>query len=147
MEITAFIIIGGVWAAFLLPSFFENQRRASMSSTRSFARHNDLLASVALQSPDEVRVRHMAQRRRRRSVFLLSFGAVSTLAVAVLTGSALWLGATIVFDVALAGFVTALLNARAAHFRPVAAVVPIAAHGGEQASGVEALASVRIVAG
>jgi uncharacterized membrane protein len=146
MEITALIIIGGVWAAFLLPSFFENQRRSSLSSTRSFARHSDLLASVAMQSTEEVRMRRLAQRRRRRSVFLLSFGAVATLSMAVLTGSTLWLGATIVFDIALAGFVTALLQARAAHFRPVAAVVPLAA-GTEELSEIEVVPAVRIVAG
>jgi len=147
MEITAFIIIGGVWAAFLLPSFFENQRRASLSSTRSFARNNDLLASVAMQSAEEVRQRRAAQRRRRRSVVLLSLGAVSTLSAAVVTGSTVWLGATIVFDVALAGFVTALLQARAAHFRPAAPVVRIDAGGTDQIAPAEVVPSVRIVAG
>ncbi|MDX2467678.1 MAG: hypothetical protein QNL12_10210 [Acidimicrobiia bacterium] len=106
MEIYAFLIIGVVWAAFLLPNFFENQKSASMSSTRSFARNNDLLASVALQSTETVRAAGVARRRRRRSVALLGTGALGSLAAAVMTGSALWLGVTVVFDVLLAGFVS-----------------------------------------
>ncbi len=147
MEITAFLIIGGVWAAFLLPNFLESQKSASMSSTRSFARNNDLLASVALQSTDAVRAASVARRRRRRSVVMLGTGALGSLTIAVMTGSALWLGITIVFDVLLAGFVTALLQAKAAKFTPVATVIPIDLTGQPDARELQAMRTVRIVAG
>lgn len=147
MEILAFLIIGGVWAVFLLPSFFESQRSASLSSTRSFARNNDLLASVALQSAETVRATSKARRRRRRTVALLGTGALGSLAAAVFTGNAVWLGVTIAFDVMLAGFVTALLQARAARFAPVAPVVPIAVPARQDLGEVEVLPTVRIVAG
>lgn len=146
MEILAFLIIGAVWAVFLLPSFFESQRSASLSSTRSFARNNDLLASVALQSAETVRAASTARRRRRRAVAILGTGALGSLAAAVITGSTIWLGVTIVFDVLLAGFVTALLQARAARFVPVAPVVPLETKVPEYPE-VEVLPSVRIVAG
>ena len=145
MEILAFLIIGGVWAVFLLPSFFEGQRSASMRSTRSFARHNDLLASVALHSAEEVRAANMARRRRRRTVAVLSTGALGSLGAAVITGSTVWLGVTIVFDILLAGFVTALLQAKAARFQALAPVVSIDLTEQRDVGEVEATHSIRIV--
>ncbi|MDJ0953093.1 MAG: hypothetical protein QNJ81_05390 [Acidimicrobiia bacterium] len=145
MEILAFLIIGGVWAVFLLPSFFEGQKSASMRSTRSFARSNDLLASVALRSADEVRAASGARRRRRRAVAILGSGALGSLGAAVITGSTVWLGVTIFFDVLLAGFVTALLQAKAARFQQVAPVVSIDSAQGGEATEVEAIPTIRIV--
>jgi hypothetical protein len=147
MEILAFLIIVGVWMVFLLPSFFENQRSASLSSTRSFARSNDLLASVALHSAEEVRAANWARRRRRRTVAFLSTGALGSLAAAVLTGSVIWLGVTIAFDILLAAFVTALLQAKAARFAAVAPVVRLETGTSEDLTEVEVLPSIRIVAG
>jgi hypothetical protein len=145
MEILAFLIIGGVWAVFLLPSFFESQRSASLSSTRSFARNNDLLASVALQSAETVQAAGRSRRRRRRAVFFLGTGALGSLAAAVLMGSTIWLGVTIVFDILLAGFVTALLQARSTKFAPVASVLPFET--GNREDVAEPMRTVRIVAG
>ena len=116
-----------------------------MRSTRSFARNNDLLASVALHSAEEVRASRVAKRRRRRTVSVLGTGALGSLAAAVMTGSTLWLGVTIVFDILLAGFVTALLQAKADRFRTVAPVVPIDLTGQEDLSEVEVVRSIRIV--
>ena len=147
MEILAFLIIGGVWAVFLLPSFFESRKGAALSSTRNFARNNDLLASVALQSTEAVRAVGVARRRRRRAVALLGTGALGSLAAAVLTGSTVWLGVTIVFDVLLAVFVTALLQAKAVRFQPVASVVSIDLTGQDRSVEPEAMGTVRIVAG
>jgi hypothetical protein len=147
MEILAFLIIGGVWAVFLLPGFFESKRSASLSSTRSFARSNDLLASVALQSAEQVRATSSARRRRRRTVVILGSGALGSLAAAVLTGSVIWLGVTIAFDILLAAFVTALLQAKAARFASVAPVVPLETGTREELTEVEVVPSIRIVAG
>ena len=147
MEITAFLVIAGVWAAFLLPSFFEGQKSASMRSTRTFARNNDLLASVALQSAQEVRAAGVARRRRRRTVAFLSSGALGSLGAAIITGSTVWLGVTIVFDVLLAGFVTALLQVKAARFQEVAPVVSIDLTKPEELTEVEVVPTrtIRIV--
>jgi hypothetical protein len=147
MEILAFLIIGGVWAVFLLPSFFESHRSASLSSTRKFARNNELLASVAMQSTERVRAINRARRRRQRTVAFLGAGALGSLGAAVITGSTVWLGVTIVFDVFLAGFVTALLQARAAHFTPVAPVVRIDGGVRDETSEIGIAHTVRIVAG
>ena len=147
MEILAFLIIAVVWAVFLLPSFFESHRSSSLSSTRSFARNNDLLASVALQSAETVRAVSHARRRRRRAVFFLGTGALGSLAAAVATGSTIWLGAAIVFDVLLAGFVTVLLQTRASKFAPVAPVVPIEGAVRAVPPEAEVMPTVRIVAG
>jgi len=147
MEILAFLIIGGVWAVFLLPAFFESQRSSSLSSTRSFARSNDLLASVALHSAEEVRAANHSRRRRRRAVSFLGTGALGSLAAAVFTGSVVWLGVTIVFDVLLAAYVAALLQAKAARFARAPNVVPLEAPARQDARSTEAMPTVRIVAG
>ncbi|MDJ0663938.1 MAG: hypothetical protein QNJ75_05215 [Acidimicrobiia bacterium] len=116
-----------------------------MKSTRSFARGNDLLASVALHSAEEVRAARAARRRRRRAVAILSTGALGSLGAAVATGSTVWLGVAIVFDILLAGFVTALLQAKAARFKTMAPVVSIDPTGAEDLSEVEVVRSIRIV--
>lgn len=146
MEILAFLIIGGVWAVFLLPVFFESSKSASLRSTRSFARHNDLLAAVATQSTAEVRAARLARTRRRRTVVMLGSGALGSLAASVLTGSTLWLGVTILFDVMLAGFVTVLLQVKAARFIEVAPVVELdlTSHA-EELTEVAVVPTIRIV--
>lgn len=52
---------------------------------------------------------------------------------------------TILFDIMLAGFVTALLQAKAARFRTVAPVVNIELTAPEQPSELELIPSIRIV--
>jgi len=116
-----------------------------MRSTRNFARHSDLLASVALHSAEEVRAASRARRRRRRTVAVLGTGALGSLGAAVLTGSTAWLGVTIVFDVLLAVFVTALLQAKAERFEKVAPVVSIDLTAQRDVGDVEATPSIRIV--
>jgi len=146
MEIYAFLIIGVVWAVFLLPSFFEGQKSASLRSTRNFSRNNELLASVALKSAEGVRAQNVARRRRRRTVAILGSGALGSLGAAVLTGSTLWLGVTIVFDILLAGFVTALLQVKAARFTETATVVSIDLTGDQhELTEVEVVPTIRIV--
>lgn len=112
MQLIGFIVIALLWAAFLLPSFFENRRKAPIASTRSHARRTALLATVASSSAAEVVARRRATQRRLRTLVLLAGGAFATLAVAIWRSSVIWLGLSIAFDVALAGFVTMLLYAR-----------------------------------
>jgi hypothetical protein len=112
MEILAFILIACIWAAFLLPSFFESRRRAPINATRDFARSTALLASVATVPGTEVMARRKARERRRRLLYSLVAGAVISLTVAVLQSSVVWLAVTLVFDVAIAAFVALLLHVR-----------------------------------
>lgn len=112
MPLLVFLLIGAVWAAFLLPSFFESRRRAPMTATRSFQRGNELLANVATADSQLLLARRRQADRRRTLLLGLSAGAVITLAVALLTGGVLWLGATIVFDLAIGAYVMLLLMLR-----------------------------------
>ena len=112
MPLLVFLLIGAVWAAFLLPSFFESRRRAPISATRNFQRSNELLGSIAVADAQQIVARRRQASRRRRLLLFLSFGAAATLAVAILTGSMLWLGATLVFDLLIGGYVTLLLMLR-----------------------------------
>ncbi len=109
MELFAFILIGGIWAAFLLPSIVDGRRQAPSSSMRGFARSKDLLASVALSDARIERQRRRTSLRRRRILAGLGSGALASLGIAIALGSSTWLAITIGFDVAFAGYVTLLL--------------------------------------
>ena len=51
MAIVLFILIAGLWAAFLLPSFFDHRSQTPRSTTRDFARTKQLLAAVSASDP------------------------------------------------------------------------------------------------
>ncbi len=123
MQLIGFIVIAVLWAAFLLPSFFENRRQAPMATTRSFARSTALLATVSQATSAGVAARRQATRRRTRALLLLSGGAFVTLAVAVWQSSVVWLGLSIAFDVALAGFVTMLLSIKQRRYEAASTMV------------------------
>lgn len=112
MTVLAFILIAAIWAAFLLPSFFESRRRAPINATRDFARSTALLASVATVPGTEVMARRKARERRRRMLYALAAGAVISLSVAVWRSSVMWLSVTLVFDVAIATYVALLVHVR-----------------------------------
>lgn len=155
MPLLVFLLIGAVWAAFLLPSFFESRRRAPISATRNFQRSNELLASVAGVDAQLVMARRRQALRRRRLLLSLSAGAVVTLAIAVLTSSLVWLGATVVFDLLIGAYVTLLLMARQRAFAVAMAprigtVAPPAVEEpstGSRRESAQASTTVRVVAG
>ena len=111
MEIYAFLLIGGIWAAFLLPSLMEGRRTAPASSTRSFARNQDLLASVSTERVQAAQRKRAAIKRQRAFLGLVA-GAVVTLLAAIVLSSPAILALSIVFDLGIAAFVTMLLQAR-----------------------------------
>jgi Flp pilus assembly protein TadB len=120
------ILIAGLWAAFLLPSFFDHRSRAPKTTTRDFARTKKLLQQVASAQPDgEAYVRRHAQLKRQRVLIGLAATAFLTLVVATWTGSIAWLWLTVAVDVAFAGYVTLLLHTKQQKFVPRATVVPI----------------------
>jgi hypothetical protein len=153
MPIVLFILIAGLWAAFLLPSFFDHRSQTPSSTTRDFARTKQLLAAVSASQPDgEDYVRRHTQVRRTRVLVGLAITAAVTLVVATWTGSVPWLWATIGIDVVIAGYVTTLLAIKRQRLSPRAAVVPIAApvQPVEPAPQVEAFPesqTVRVIAG
>ncbi len=120
------ILIAGLWAAFLLPSFFDHRSRAPKTTTRDFARTRRLLAQVASAQPDgEAYVRHHAQMKRQRILTGLGVTAFLTLVVATWTGMVAWLWLTVALDIAFAGYVALLLYTRQQRSVPKAMVVPI----------------------
>jgi hypothetical protein len=111
MEIIVFILLAGVWAAFLLPSFFDHRRQTPRAATRDFARTRRLLASVSSTgSSGNGYARRNAQLRRQRLMLLLGIAAAVSLVIAVLTGSVIWLMASIVIDAAIAVYVALLVQ-------------------------------------
>jgi hypothetical protein len=155
MAIVLFILIAGLWAAFLLPSFFDHRNRNPRSTTRDFARTKQLLATVSASQPDtEAYVRRHTQIRRTRVLIGLGVGALVTLVVATWTGSVAWLWAAVAFDAAIAGYVTLLLTMKRQRAIPQAQVVPIttasaepAAAEADQADGYMEAQTVRVIAG
>ncbi|GMQ93596.1 MAG: hypothetical protein BMS9Abin12_1075 [Acidimicrobiia bacterium] len=120
------ILIAGLWAAFLLPSFLDHRSRAPKTTTRDFARTKQLLGQVAAAQPDgEAYVRHHAQVKRQRMLIGLAAGALLTLVVATMMSSVAWLWLTIAIDITLAGYVTLLLYLKQQKSVPRAAVVAI----------------------
>ena len=112
MPLLVFLLIGAVWAAFLLPSFFESRRHAPISATRNFQRSNELLASVAGANSQQILAKRRQAMRRRRMLLILSGGALVTLAAAIVTGSTMLLGLALVFDLLIGAYVTLLLMHR-----------------------------------
>jgi len=116
----------------------EGRRSAPASSTRNFARSKDLLASVATEQR-QVKQRRRASAKRQRILIALIVGAVISLAAAIVMASPVLLVVTIAFDLAVAAFVTLLLQARQ---QPVTAdVVHLRVVENDE------LATVRVVAG
>lgn len=148
------ILIAGLWAAFLLPSFFDHRSRAPKTTTRDFARTKRLLEQVSSADPDgEAYVRHHNQIRRQRILLGLGATAIITLAVATWMGSVAWLWLTIAIDIAIAVYVTGLLYMKSQRMVPRASVVPIESAQAPAAATVdtppayEETPTVRVIAG
>jgi hypothetical protein len=105
MEILLFILLIGVWAAFVVPAFVNSKREAYVNA-------REPIRSVTAPPPQataaEVRARVLA--RRKTALIALGVTVVATLVGAVVTGSTLLLGATLAADVVLAGYVAMLLT-------------------------------------
>lgn len=122
------ILLAGLWAAYMLPSFFDDRGRAPRSSTKAFAHRKQVLRELTNAQPDSKEyVRQHAQIKRQRILLGLGASALFTLVVATLTGSVSWLMLTIAFDIALASYVSLLLYTTQQARIPRATVVPIGA--------------------
>jgi len=154
MGIIFFILIAGAWAAFLLPSFFDHRRENPKATTRAFARSKEKLANVTIaQVGSPAYAKQHAQRRRQRIFLVLLFAALATLVIAVVQSSTLWLGITIIVDMAVGGYVAMILTAkqpkvvRRAPVVPIQTSVPSAPTPAADLSVDSATPTVRVIAG
>ena len=128
MAIVLFILIAGLWAAFLLPAFFDHRSNAPKSTTRDFARTRNKLAQASNAQPDgDAYVRKHAPQKRLQVLIAMAAVFVSTLGYATWSGSVIWLYVNIAVAVSIAGYVTLLLTIKAQRSMPRAEVVQIGA--------------------
>lgn len=106
MEIILFILLVGVWAAFVLPSFVDSRRERYVNSTTG----DPTRRPVPLPSAEAAAAREQVLARRKMALIALVVLVVGTLAGALLTGSWVLLAATLVADVLLAGYIAMLLT-------------------------------------
>jgi len=142
-----FILIVGLWGALLLPGVFGEMRARPGASTRRHHQSTAVLAAVSTTEAGRVMLANRrASGRRRQTLILLGAGAFATLALAVLTGALIWLLLTFAIDLALGGFVGALLAAKQAHPVVQASVIPIRSEPPVEVVSVEST-TVRVLAG
>lgn len=115
MGIIFFILIAGAWAAFLLPSFFDHRRDSPSETTREYAETKARLGALAGSDEplaEEYYASQSAQAKRQRVFIVLLAVASLTLVAAVLTSSVVWLGVSIVIDVAIGAYVSLIVYMR-----------------------------------
>ncbi|MEN8239435.1 MAG: hypothetical protein ABFR53_09565 [Actinomycetota bacterium] len=126
MAIVLFILIAGLWAAFLLPAFFDHRSNAPRTTTRDFARTRRKLAQVSTAQPDgDAYVRRHTQRKQQQVLMGLAATFVVTLGYATWSGAVVWLYINIVVAVAIAVYITMLLTIKAQRSMPRAQVVQL----------------------
>lgn len=113
--IVVVIVLGGLWAALLLPSFLDSRHDAPLASTRHFDRN---IAKLAALSPNAVdpaaQKRRKIQIRRRRVLIALILSSVGTLVAAVVVGSLPLLLVSLAIDALLVSYVLVLAQIRRA---------------------------------
>lgn len=112
IEIVLFILLAGVWAALLIPSFVHSRREAPINSTENFARSTAKLAAVRAVNAEKTASQARLKARRRRILMGLGVLAIGTLGAALYSGSWAWLSASLVVDAALAAYIALLLQVK-----------------------------------
>ena len=116
------VVLGGLWAALLLPSFLDSRHDAPLTSTRSFDRRLAKLAAMRTDVMDPRQLhRRSVQARRRRGMIGLIGAALVTLVAAVFTGSIPLLLVSLAFD---GMFVLYLAAVNSLQHRPLPARLP-----------------------
>jgi hypothetical protein len=93
--IVAALVIGAIWAVYLLPAVFGERGSASMSSTEEFDRWTHSMAHVQKHTAADLAASHKDQirtRRRRTLTFLALLAVVGFGASAYLKSTAWLLG-------------------------------------------------------
>lgn len=112
--IIGLLLIGAVWAVYLLPSLFGERSNSSMNSTEEFDRWTHLMADVQKRSSQGGRTaRDIVRSRRRRTLGVLAAAAIATLALAVTQSSMAWLLINLFIDSLLVLYVVALAQMKA----------------------------------
>jgi hypothetical protein len=116
------VVLGGLWAALLLPSFLDSRHDAPLTSTKSFDRRLAKLAAMRTEAMDPRELkRRSVQARRRRVMIGLIGAALVTLVAAVLAGSIPLLLISLAFD---GMFVLYLAAVNSLQHRPMPARLP-----------------------
>jgi Flp pilus assembly protein TadB len=108
--IVAALVIGAIWAVYLLPAVFGERGSASMSSTEEFDRWTHSMAHVQKHTAADLAASHKDQirLRRRRTLGVLAALAVVCLAASAYLGSIPWLLAGLFFASLIGLYVAAL---------------------------------------
>lgn len=137
------LVIGGVWAIYLVPPMLNSRRETPLASTAEYSRIAARLNSVQADSrPVAVAMSRTAVlARRRRTLATLAIAAVTSLLLALTTRSLGWLFAHIVIDAGLAWYMAVLVQIKQTRTQqvilPATEVVP---------TFVDQAAPVRVVA-
>ncbi len=143
MEIVIFILLAGVWAMLLIPSFFDSRRQAPINTTQDFARNTARLNAVRVLAAEPAAAqRRRVLARRRRTLIALVAAAMGTLALAIVTGNIMFLGLNLLVDMALAAYIAMLLQIKETVARP-----PIPLHPERVREAEDTQAKIRILAG
>jgi len=108
--IVAALVIGAIWAVYLLPTVFGERGSASMSSTEEFDRWTHSMAHVQKHTAADLAASHKDQirTRRRRTLMALAVLAVIGFLAAAYFGSLPWLLTGLLFTTLFVLYVTAL---------------------------------------
>lgn len=108
--IVAALVIGAIWAVYLLPAIFGERGTASMSSTEEFDRWTHSMAHVQKHTAADLAASHKDQirTRRRRILTVLALLAVGGLGAAAYFKSTAWLLAGLFFASLIVLYIAAL---------------------------------------
>ena len=97
--IVAALVIGAIWAVYLLPAVFGERGSASINSTEEFDRWSHSMAHVQKHTAADLAASHKDQirTRRRRTLIVLSSLAVGSIAAYFYLGGVPWLLAGLFF--------------------------------------------------
>lgn len=121
------LVIGGVWAIYLVPPMLNSRRETPLASTAEYSRIAARLNHVARDEMVTVTVtRSAVLARRRRALGILVVAALASLTMALTTSSLSWLFLHVTVDAGLAWYVAVLLQIKQTRAQQVARITPVA---------------------
>jgi len=108
--IVAALVIGAIWAVYLLPAVFGERGSASINSTEEFDRWSHSIAHVQKHSAADLAASQKDQirTRRRRTLMVLALFALGCFAAAAYIGSMPWLLGGLFFTSLIVLYIAAL---------------------------------------